>query len=103
MQQLPDYALPIFGTTSVASILGLLYTISKLREELTRFRDAVTESRAYTEDQEKRDAKRERVLESKYVAKDVYQDHAARLRHLESSCPNCTPLKETKATRREDV
>lgn len=102
MQQLPSYAIPIFGTFSFASILGLIVLLLKFREDT---------SKAFVELVMKSDRFQtllgtlltKESAEKVYVSKETYRDHHARLKHLEASCQNCTPLKETKGLRREEL
>lgn len=99
---LPAYALPLFGTFSVASILGLIVLLLKFREDASKaLVDLVMKSDKFM-------ALVDTLLTKKgaegiYVPKETYREHHARLRHLESTCPHCSPLKETKGIRREDV
>lgn len=96
----PGY-LPIFGTVSVASVLALVVLAMKFLQDAKK---AIAENVRKDDDFAKYLKDREDALlksiSEKYVAKDTYEDHHARLRNLESSCPNCHPLKDTKAIRR---
>lgn len=105
MQTLPPYAFPLFGTFSVASILALVIAALKFRADVTK---------ALAETVMKSDAfiallltlATEKALEAAlkaYMTKEAFRDYHGRLKHLEASCPNCHPLKETKGVRREDV
>lgn len=99
---LPTYALPLFGTFSVASILGLVVLLLKLREDGSKaLVDLVMKSDKFLALTETLLSKK--AAEASYVPKETYQEHHARLRNMESTCPHCTPLKETKGLRRESI
>lgn len=101
-QTLPPYALPLFGTFSVASILGLVVLLLKFREDVSKaLVDLLMKSDKFLEYM----AKYLTIQAAKdgYVAKESYRDHYSRLKHLEASCPHCNPLKETKGIRRDDL
>ena len=96
---LPAYALPLFGTFSVASVLGLIVLLLKFREDA---------SKALVELVMKSDKFQAAVLtketaKDSYVSKETYREHYTRLKHLEASCTQCKPLQETKAIRREEL
>ena len=99
---LPAYALPLFGTFSVASILGLVVLLLKLREDGSKaLVDLVMKSDKFLALSETLLTKG--TAKDTYVSKDTYQEHHARLRNMETNCPHCNPLKETKGLRRESL
>jgi len=99
----PGY-LPIFGTVSVASVLALVVLAMKF---LTDAKKAIAENVRKDDEFAKYLQTREdnllKSISDKYVPRSEYNDHHARLRNLETSCPHCNPLKETKGVRRGDV
>jgi hypothetical protein len=99
----PGY-LPIFGTVSVASVLALVVLAMKF---LTDAKKAIAENVRKDDEFVKFLKDREdallKALSEKYVTKADHADDHARLRNLETACPHCNPLKETKAVRRGDV
>lgn len=101
-QSLPAYALPLFGTFSVASILGLIVLLLKFREDASKaLVDLVMKSDKFLGLMDTFLTKK--GAEGIYVPKETYREHHARLKHLEASCAHCNPLKETKGIRREEL
>lgn len=99
---LPAYALPLFGTFSVASILGLAVLLLKLREDGSKaLVDMLMKSDKFLDLMAKYLTKE--IAKDSYVSKETYREHHARLKHMEAACVNCNPLKETKAIRREEL
>lgn len=98
----PEGYLPVFGVVSFASFVGLLVALFSLAEKISKASShMVIKSAEYIQDQAERAAAAIKDADARYVHKDVYSDHYARLRHLETSCDKCEPLKDTKALRRE--
>ena len=106
---LPAYALPLFGTFSVASVLGLIVLLLKFREDASKaLVDLVMKSDKFLALVETLQTKKEaeataKATKDSYVPKETYREHYTRLKHMEASCVNCKPLQETKAIRREEL
>ena len=91
-QTLPAYALPLFGTFSVASILGLVVLLLKFREDASKaLVDVVMKSDKFqvlTGTFLTKEAARDL-----YVLRELYMESYSRLKYLEASCPQCPALK----------
>ena len=99
---LPAYALPLFGTFSVASVLGLIVLLLKFREDASKaLVDLVMKSDKFLELMAKYLTKE--IAKDTYVSKEKYRAPYARLKHLEASCTMCHPLKDTKSIRRQEL
>ncbi len=99
---LPTYALPLFGTFSVASVLGLIVLLLKFREDVSKaIVDMLMKSDKFLDLMAKYLTKE--IADNTYISKEKYREHYTRLKHLEASCTMCRPLKDTKAIRREDL
>ena len=99
---LPTYALPLFGTFSVASVLGLIVLLLKFREDASKaLVDLVMKSDKFMDLMAKYLTKE--IAKDAYVPKETYREHYTRLKHLEASCTQCKPLQDTKAIRREEL
>ena len=92
-QTLPAYALPLFGTFSVASILGLVVLLLKFREDASKaLVDIVMKSDKFqvlTGTFLTKEAARDT-----YVLRETYLESCSRLKYLEASCPQCPALKD---------
>ena len=92
-QTLPAYALPLFGTFSVASILGLVVLLLKFREDASKaLVDIVMKSDKFqvlTGTFLTKEAARDI-----YVLREIYLESCSRLKYLEASCPQCPALKD---------
>jgi hypothetical protein len=99
----PGY-LPIFGTVSVASVLALVVLAMKFLQDAKRaIAENVRKDDEFVKFLKEREDTLIKSISEKYVSNSTYEDHHARLRNLETACPHCNPLKETKAVRRGDV
>lgn len=92
-QTLPAYALPLFGTFSVASILGLVVLLLKFREDASKaLVDVVMKSDKFqvlTGTFLTKEAARDL-----YVLRELYMESYSHLKYLEASCPQCPALKD---------
>jgi hypothetical protein len=99
----PGY-LPIFGTVSVASVIGLAVLVMRLFADVKKATaEGVRKDDDFVRFLESRETALMKVIEREYVPRSEYTEHYARLKHMEASCPSCHPLKDTKAVRRHGV
>jgi predicted solute-binding protein len=99
MDTAPSYALPLFGTFSLVSFLGLIVLVLKLKDDLTRsVKDTVLNSPEFAAKLDAHATKLKESLVHVYVTQTEYRNHYARLKHLETVCKECEDSKmdETK-------